>query len=391
MTSRKPTIVVNRNTPHAVEVFSKIGNVAGLDTRAATREAVRDADILIARSETRVDASLLDGSAVKFVGTVTIGTDHIDLEYLKQHGIAFASAPGSNSNSVAEYIAAALLVWARRVGEPLRGKSLGIVGVGSVGSKVASVGKALGMEVLLNDPPLARTSGNSQYRSLEELMEADVITLHVPLTKNGQDATFHLFGKERIEKMKPGSVLINTSRGAVVETDALRAALAKKHLSAAVLDVWEGEPVIDADLLNRVFLGTPHIAGYSLDGKINALKMVYEQACKFLQIPMNWSLETTEGRDMQPIVIPGAETDEIAIIKYAVRQAYDIEVDDVALRESASMNASDRGTYFMKLRAEYRIRREFFHRTVEMSSAQSTIVPTLEGLGFRTLVREEAR
>ena len=392
MIPHKPTIVVNRNTPHAVEAFSRIGNVVSLDTREVTREAVRDAEILIVRSETRVDASLLEGSAVKFVGTVTIGTDHIDLGYLNERGIAFASAPGSNSNSVSEYIAAALLVWARRTGVPLRGKTLGIVGVGNVGSKVAHVARALGMNILLNDPPRARATGDASFRTLDDLMEADMISLHVPLTKSGADATYHLFDEARIQKMKQGSVLMNTSRGAVVETEALRAALSAKYLSTAILDVWEGEPVIDADLPHRVLIGTPHIAGYSLDGKINALKMIYERVCTLLHATDAWTVDLArEASELMPIVVPEDMTDETDLLAFAVRQGYDIEVDDMMLREAVALSANERGAYFMKLRAEYRIRREFFTRTVELTSSQVSIQATLEQLGFKTLVREEAR
>ncbi|HEY4613263.1 MAG TPA: 4-phosphoerythronate dehydrogenase, partial [Bacteroidota bacterium] len=301
MTSRAPTIVVNRNTPSAIETFSHLGTVVALDTSDVTREAVRDADVLIVRSETRVNRDLLEGSAVRFVGTVTIGTDHIDLEYLKSKSIAFVNAPGSNSNSVAEYIAAALLVWSRRTGEALSGKTLGVVGVGNVGSKVVRVARALGMTALLCDPPLARATSDRMYRSLDELMEADFISLHVPLTTDEPDATYHLFDAARVGKMKRGSILLNTARGSVVETEALRNALSSKYLSTAIFDVWEGEPVVDVDVLHHVMIGTPHIAGYSLDGKLNALRMVYESACKFLNASPRWQKEPASAASLPPI------------------------------------------------------------------------------------------
>ncbi|MBM2845533.1 MAG: Erythronate-4-phosphate dehydrogenase, partial [Bacteroidetes bacterium] len=276
-------IVVNRNTPAVVETFSRLGKVIALDTHEVTRESVRNADVLVVRSETRVDRGLLDGSRVRFVGTVTIGTDHVDLEYLAANGIGFASAPWSNANSVAEYITA-LLVWSKRTGEALNGKTIGVVGVGNVGSRVVRVARALGMNVILNDPPLARKTGDPAFLPLDELMGAGVLTLHVPLARSGSDATYHLFDETRLCRMKRGSVLINTSRGAVVETNALRAVLASKQLSTAILDVWEDEPGIDLTLLNNVMLGTAHIAGYSLDGKLNALRMVYGEVCRFLGV-----------------------------------------------------------------------------------------------------------
>jgi erythronate-4-phosphate dehydrogenase len=384
-----PLIVVNKNTPLAVEAFSRIGKVIALDTLEVSRDAVHDAEILVVRSETKVNRELLDGSSVRFVGTVTIGTDHIDLEYLASRGIAFASAPGSNSNSVAEYLAAALLLWSQRTEQALQEKTIGIVGVGNVGSKVERVARALGMNVLLNDPPLVRKTSNPSFLPLQELMNADVLTLHVPLTKSGQDATYHLFDEARINKMKRGAVLINTSRGPVVETNALHRALSSGHLPTAILDVWEGEPKIDVRLLNKVMLGTAHIAGYSLDGKVNALRMVYEAVCQYLNVPSGPKIEPEKdaATDKQ-ILIPENVTGERDILLQAVRQAYDIELDDQMLRTMTSLSEKEHGEYFMRLRAGYRIRREFFNKLVELSPEQAHVQDVLSKLGFMTKVRE---
>ena len=386
-----PKIIVNKHTPAAVEAFSQLGSVVALDTLEVTGEAVRDADLLIVRSETRVDHALLDESRVKFVGTVTIGFDHVDTEYLRSRGIVFANAPGCNANSVADYMAAALLKWSQRTGSSLRGKSIGIVGVGHVGSKVARVARAVGMNVILNDPPLARRTGDQKYRPLEELMEADFITLHVPLTKTGIDATHHLFDASRIRRMKAGSVLLNTSRGAVVETKSLIDALASKHLSAALLDVWEGEPEISLELLSRTMVGTPHIAGHSLDGKLNGCRIIYEEAARFLHATPAWQYGAPMTADEARIVVAAEPEGEWDVIHFAVQQAYDIESDDRLLRKINEMGKHDRRAYFMNLRSEYRIRREFFNRTVELGPHQAAAVPTLEGLGFKTIVRKEER
>ncbi len=383
-----PVIVVNKHTPAVVEAFSKLGTVIPLDTLEVTADTVRNADLLVVRSETKVNAQLLEGSKVRFVGTVTIGTDHIDEAYLASKGITFVSAPGSNSNSVAEYLAAALVTWSERTGEPLEGKTIGIVGVGNVGSKVARVAATLGMHVLLNDPPLARSTKDPRYQPLDELFNADFITLHVPLTKSGEDATYHLFNSTTIGKMKRGSVLINTSRGPVVETKALIDALKNNHLSAAILDVWEGEPIINTELLSLVMLGTPHIAGYSLDGKLNACRMVYEQACKFLNVNPNWTIDTILSPDEAAIIIPENLTDYRKIIRYAIQQAYDIEEDDRNLRKIIELDSAHHQSYFMKLRAEYRIRREFFNRVVYLNPSQVIAQPVLDSLGFRTIVSD---
>jgi erythronate-4-phosphate dehydrogenase len=378
-----PKIVVNKHTPSVVEAFSHLGKVVALETLAVTREAVRDADILVVRSETKVNEQLLEGSSVKFVGTVTIGTDHVDERYLASRGITFVSAPGSNSNSVKEYIASALCVWSRRTGAPLAGKTIGVVGVGNVGSKVARAARTLGLNVILNDPPLSRRTGEEKYRTLDELMDADFITIHVPLTKSGDDATFHLFNDVRISKMKRGSVLMNTSRGPVVETNALTDALSSRHLSASILDVWEGEPVLDMELLSRVLIGTPHIAGYSLDGKLNACKIVYEAACRFLGVQSEWNIDTSLQPDAARIIVPSEITETDEIVRSAVKQAYDIELDDALLKKTGSLDISEHGRYFMKLRAEYRIRREFFNWCVELSSVHSEAAAILQDLGFR--------
>jgi erythronate-4-phosphate dehydrogenase len=379
----QPKIVVNKHTPSVVEAFTHLGKVIALETLAVTREAVRDADILVVRSETKVNEQLLEGSSVKFVGTVTIGTDHVDERYLASKGITFVSAPGSNSNSVKEYIASALCVWSRRTGAPLAGKTIGVVGVGNVGSKVARAARTLGLNVMLNDPPLSRITGDEKYRPLDELMDADFITIHVPLTKSGDDATFHLFNEARIGKMKRGAVLINTSRGPVVETNALVDALSSHHLSASILDVWEGEPVLNTELLSRVLIGTPHIAGYSLDGKLNACRMVYEAACRFLGVQPAWNIDTSMTSESARIAVPSGMSETNEIVRSAVKQAYDIELDDTLLKKTSSLDLNEHGRYFMKLRAEYRIRREFPNRCVELSSTQSDAVNILQGLGLR--------
>jgi erythronate-4-phosphate dehydrogenase len=239
------------------------------------------------------------------------------------------------------------------------------------------------LNVVLNDPPLRRKTGDEKYRPLDELMDADFITIHVPLTKSGDDATFHLFNEARIGKMKRGAVLINTSRGPVVETNALVDALSSHHLSASILDVWEGEPVLNTELLSRVLIGTPHIAGYSLDGKLNACRMVYEAACRFLGVQPAWNIDTSMTSESARIAVPSGMSETNEIVRSAVKQAYDIELDDTLLKKTSSLDLNEHGRYFMKLRAEYRIRREFPNRCVELSSTQSDAVNILQGLGLR--------
>ena len=376
-------IVIDKNIPFGESVFSTLGDVTPLETVDIQAAAVRNADLLVIRSETKVNAALLDASPVRFVGTATIGTDHVDTEYLEARGIGFASAPGCNANSVAEYIAAALLTLSERLDFSLAGKSLGIIGIGNIGSKVVRVGQALGMEVLQNDPPLARQTGESRFLPLDALMEADIITLHVPLNRAGPDATYHFFDAARIGAMKPGSILINASRGAVVETASIRKALAGKHLASAVLDVWEKEPAINTELLSLVTLGTAHVAGYSLDGKVNAVRMIYHALCKYLAVQPTWTgWDKLPAPAVSKIILPDQTVKKEDILRKTIAQCYDIELDDRVLREMLAQPDDRRATYFMKLRTGYRMRREFFATTVEVPPRLREIGDRLKALGF---------
>jgi erythronate-4-phosphate dehydrogenase len=279
-------IVADANIPFATEYFGPLGEVRRVAGRGLTPETVRDADMLLVRSVTRVGRELLEGSPVRFVGSATAGVEHVDQPWLAAHGIAFAHAPGSNAESVAQYVAWAL-VWAARrtLARPLSRGSIGIVGVGQCGSRVERIARALGMEVALCDPPLARATGDPKYRPLAELLDCDYLTLHVPLTTDGPDATANLIDAGALSRMKSGAMLINTSRGDVVDEAALIAALDAGHLDGAILDVWRNEPNIHRALLRHVAIGTPHIAGYSDDAKLAGTRMICEAACGWLGRP----------------------------------------------------------------------------------------------------------
>jgi erythronate-4-phosphate dehydrogenase len=376
-------IAVDRNIPLAGSAFGQLGEVTLLETTALTSGTVRDAGALVIRSETKVGPALLEGTGIRFVGSATIGTDHIDLPYLASKGITFASAPGSNANSVKEYILAALLTLARRGGFSLRGKTLGVVGVGNVGGRVAAMARALGMTVLENDPPRVREGRGGDFLPLDGLMGADIITLHVPLTRTGSDPTFHLFDARRIGAMKPGSILINSSRGAVAETRALKSALREGHLAGAVLDVWEGEPAIDAGLLRQASLGTSHIAGYSTDGKVNAAGMIRAALCRFLNNASGWD----PSREIPPPPVPSTALPENRMIEeslaVAVKACYDIEYDDRLLRGLFVVPPEERGRFFMGLRTGYRLRREFASIHVISDPVDTSLRQALTDAGFR--------
>ena len=377
--------VADENMPFAEAAFRTLGEVRLMPGRAMTREAVRDAEILAVRSVTKVNRELIEGTAVRFVGTATIGADHVDKAYLDREGIAFASASGCNATSVSEYVAAALLVLAAREGKPLAGRSIGVVGVGNVGSRVAAKAETLGMRVVLNDPPLRRRTGEEKYRPIEEILACDVVTLHVPIEKGGPDPTHHLADADFLAAMKPGAVLINSSRGAVADNRALLAALESGRLAGAVLDVWEGEPLILPGLLERLSLGTPHIAGYSLDGKINGTTAIYKAACRFLGAAPTWKASDEDAAVAVPeLALDVSDRATEDILREAVLAVYPIERDDAALRKVLALPREEQGKFFDGLRKNYPLRREFSSTRLRFSGGRppNSLAAALRGLGF---------
>lgn len=376
-------ILADKNIPCVTEVFSDIGEVTAVETPLISSPLIREADILIIRSETSVNERLLNGSPVRFVGSPTAGTDHVDTDFLRTNGIGFASAPGSNSNSVKEYVVAVLLAFAARRRISLRGKTLGVVGVGNIGSKVVKAAEALGMFVLRNDPPLARMTGESRFVPLDRVLEADFITLHVPLTRDGRDPTYHLFDEPQFSRMKKGAVLLNTARGSVVCTPALKRALRQGLLSSALIDVWENEPSIDIEALSLSTIGTAHVAGYSMDGKVAAVLMVREAAGRYFGISSARSPTPYLREPDQPIIRlkAGGLADETPL-HGIVRQAYDVEEDDARLRAILTLPEKGRAAHFSHLRTGYPYRREFSSFTVELPPEYARLSATLTTIGF---------
>lgn len=375
-------VVSGPNIPYVEEAFSgvpEVDEVRIVEGRDMSAPMVRDAELLLVRSVVKVTSGLLEGSRVRFVATATIGTDHVDLAYLRSRGIEFASAPGSNARSVAEYVAAALLVLESRGVIRLRGSTLGIVGVGEVGSRVVELAEALGMEVLLNDPPRARREGLRGFVSLDEIAaRSDVVTFHVPLERSGPDPTQHLVDAELLRKLKAGAVVINTSRGAVADTAALAEARSSGQVRALVLDVWEGEPSVPRGLFDLADIATPHIAGHSFDGKVAGTRMIYEAACRFLGRVPAW-----------PDGVPPREELKVHVenpsLLDAVRASYDIEADHASLRELLDAERPEQA--FDGFRKSYRRRREFRSWQVGLADAARPIEPTLRALGFQMAPR----
>lgn len=382
-------IVADGNIPFVAECFSSIGQVKVVGGREITPAAVRDADILLVRSVTQVGPDLLAGSKVRFVGTATIGFDHIDADFLRRNNIDFASAPGSNANSAAEYIIAALLEIGQRFHIDLEGKSIGIIGVGNVGSRVAKKAMALGMKVYLNDPPLQRQTGDPKYLAIEALFDCDFITIHTPLTFEGIDKTFHLADGKFFRSLKEHCVFINASRGGVVDSEALKSAIRSGRLQAVVLDVWENEPNIDTELLEMVDIGTPHIAGYSLDGKIAGMIMIYKAACEHFKLEPKYDMQdflpAPAVRELR--INPGRGTEQ-DVVAGAVRRIYDIRKDDARLRRILERPVEKKGELFDSLRKNYPVRREFQNTTVVIATENTALkaeklLGKLRGIGFK--------
>jgi len=361
-------LVADINIPYLAEIFeSHFESVVLLPAKEITREVVKDADALLVRTRTICNADLLEGSAVKFIGSATIGFDHIDTNFCNSRGIEWVNAPGCNSGAVQQWIAAALLQISKAKGINLEGKVLGVVGVGNVGRRVVDLGLALGMKVLCCDPPRKRAENLPHYVDLKTIaQQSDFITFHVPLTSSVIDATYHMVDHGLIGLLKQGAVLINSSRGEVVETQSLIEAIVSKKIAATALDVWENEPNISQELLKLVNLATPHIAGYSVEGKVNGTRMVVDALSKFFNLgihPWTPALNPLEKKEIFEKPISLIDT---------VAKTYDIVADDKHFRSSPAD--------FERYRNSYALRREF--SGFRIVGVETKLAKTFQELGF---------
>lgn len=350
-------ILIDENMPLADILFSSLGTVVKKAGRSITRSDLLDVDALMVRSITRVEGATLSGTPVKFVGTATIGTDHLALSELAEMGVTVASAPGCNAQAVVEYVCAALMALdvSRKI--DWRNATHGIVGVGNVGARLEKTLTALGCKVITCDPP--RTDrGESGHVDFNEILAADIITFHTPLTRAGQHPTWHLADRAWLQQLPPGRVLINAARGPVVDNHALSELLGQRSDIAAVLDVWEDEPLLNPVLAQQVDIATPHIAGYSFDGKAKGTWQIYEQFCAFSGVPVQGDWKTLVQPEQCVTLDLQAMTGE-ATAAALVRRVYNILDDDSALRSTLSQPREPRAAAFDQLRKHYRLRREF--------------------------------
>lgn len=369
-------VVADVDIPFLRGVLEPFADVRYLPARAIGAADVRDADALMVRTRTHCGAALLGGSRVQFIATATIGFDHVDTAFCAANNIAWANAPGCNAASVQQYMGAAMLHLAERRALSLAGLTLGVVGVGNVGSKVAALGRALGMTVLCNDPPRERREGSDGFVALDAIVRrADVISLHVPLTAGGPDQTRGMVNEALLSALSPRQLLINTSRGEVVDGGALVRALRDHRVAGAVLDVWEREPAIDLELMARCDLATPHIAGYSADGKANGTAMSVQALCRHFGLPLQQWYPTDVPMPSTPVLaLDAAGLSAQQVVARAVRATYDIAADDARLRADPSA--------FESQRTAHPFRREFHNYAVRAAGLPVEALAQLSGLGF---------
>ncbi len=377
-------IIIDDKIPFIRGVLEPFATVEYLPGKETGKEKVKDADCLITRTRTKCKKELLEGSRVKIIASATIGYDHIDTSWCEENDIIWKNAPGCNSSSVMQYMASLLLHFAVRNNISLAGRTLGVIGVGNVGKKIVALGKTLGMNVLCNDPPRARKEGEKGFVSLEEIIKnSDIISFHVPLIREGEDKTMHYADEKffsTVEKYGRKPFLVNASRGEVVDNALLKKVLTeKKILCGAALDVWENEPELDRELLEKVDFATPHIAGYSLDGKANGTSRSIQEVAKYFSLPLtDFYPEDLPQPENAVIDLAGSgqegESVEELLLK-CMDRTYNILEDDKRIRENP-------GT-FEKQRGSYPFRREMVAYTVK--NAPSAVKELLKKLNFTVL------
>ncbi|MDP0563103.1 MAG: 4-phosphoerythronate dehydrogenase PdxB [Candidatus Endonucleobacter sp. (ex Gigantidas childressi)] len=378
-------IVADENIPLLKECFGKMGDVVALLGRGITAADVHDADVLLVRSVTKVDELLVNNTSLKFVATATAGVEHIDKELLKRLGISFFNAEGCNATAVSEYVLSAIDILSERHCFNLRSRTFGIVGMGQVGSRLVNIFQRLGLMVLVTDPLCEKVEG-VEYVSLEKLIECcDVISLHTPLTVDGPFSTHHMFKKPELEAMRDGTVLINASRGAVIDNLALRQCLEGGKDLKVVMDVWEHEPDIDCELLKLVDLATPHIAGYSLDGKITGTEMIYKAFCKYFGLPAR--VRTAAITPIPPLRMMGFVDNSTVenVTSTAIRAVYDIRRDDAWMRQLLLMDKDKARHAFDRMRANYPVRREFSTLRIKLKRCSEEVREKISSLGFNVI------
>ena len=356
-------ILADENMPYVQQLFSSLGHIVTKAGRDINANDLIDVDILLVRSITKVNEQLLkNANKLAFVGSATIGTDHIDDEHLASRDIAWSNAPGCNANAVAEYVLSVLCNLSKKYQTTLTDKTVAIVGAGNIGQRLAGKLTALGISHFFCDPPLKRAGANGDYRDWEEVAKADIISLHVPITHHGRDATLNMVDSPFLGKLKPGCILINSCRGDVVDNQALLVHLQAGHELHAVMDVWQNEPQINHALLKLVDIATPHIAGYSLEGKARGTFMLYEKWCQLSKTVVDkYFKDLLPISNLSHIRLSGKLT--TSDISKLMLLTYDVRDDDDLCRHFAKTTKG-----FDNLRKQYKVRRELSALTVHCNN-----------------------
>ena len=362
--------------PNSVEVFSQYGEVALKNGRQINADDLVDVDVLIIRSITKVNEDLLSkANKLKFVGTATAGMDHIDTALLDKKGIAYSNAQGSNCESVGDYILSVLLVLAEKYNLSFEGKSIGIVGCGFVGSQVYNKAKALGLTIVKNDPPRFKTGDKTCNATLDEALACDIVTLHVPLIKDGEYKTLHLIDEQNLLKLKPNAIFINASRGNVVDNEALSEFLEKRPDVKVWLDVFEGEPQINCKkLLSQVDGATAHIAGYSYESKRRANVMLANTLAHVLKLEEPKAYQMPKP-DIESTTLGKVENLDLDLIRRLVFSVYDVRRDSLMFK-----NCFKDAKSFDAMRSNYRERREL--SSLHLLNVEDKFKEQLSLLGF---------
>jgi erythronate-4-phosphate dehydrogenase len=383
-------ILADENIPHIKELFSKFADINTCDGRNISADKLVDVDILFVRSVTKVNQQLLENSPVKFVGTATIGLDHLDTVWLKKNNISYTNAKGCNSIAVAEYVLSGLFVCAEKFQLDLRKSKIGIIGAGNVGTAISNRLDVMGIPYCLYDPPLKSAGDSRALVDEQELADCEFITAHVPLTTSSESQwpTENMINTAFLKSMKKMRYFINTARGNIVETQALKTWLDSNVDNQCIIDVWRDEPNIDCELLEKCFLATPHIAGHTREGKTRGILMLYHVFCKHFDIEDTLEDESFLNKDLPKDFITLKEGQSfLQALSSAIWQAYDVRDDDKALRAGLSKNITK---HFDRLRKGYKIRREFSAHCLCPVSTPDGSRRTLEDLGFRTPNSQES-
>lgn len=384
-------IVADENIPLLDDFFAASGRITRLPGRAISAADVENADVLLVRSVTQVDRTLLAASSVRFVGTCTIGTDHLDLAYFAQAGIQWASAPGCNARGVVDYILGSLLALAEHTGAQLSQRTYGVVGAGQVGARLVRAMRALGWRVLVCDPPRAAGAADEagEYCSFAELLsQCDVISLHTPLTLAGPLATRHLLGAAQLQSLSKGAWLLNASRGPVVDNAALYQTLLQRPDLQVVLDVWEGEPLVDVPLAALCHIATPHIAGYSLDGKLRGTGQIYQAFCAWQQQAATIQLAELMPKPWLAAIELDAQCNPSWALATLCRAVYDPRRDTADFRRSLQGDPGERRAAFDALRKHYPHRRETDALQVRVQAPNEALSAVVKALGASLLERQ---